>query len=443
MSLTPIFGGIVVNIKDLGKKRIPRIISFFLTLFCMLFLNYQFNHYQKYKGEVQRRLYENFEAFGRSIEGLNDNISRILVMKDYNSEREFMDVNVLNSFNSSSFIAQDLSKSSNVILYDRIYSRANGVISRILSDGMISEDEEKYLNTLYDYNNELIKEYKNIIGDLYDPRQFKKLMKLMNNMTEVYNDFIQVAFDLANTEKYGFIKDYRGYFKDGDLESAKKYCEEVLSKLTPNKSLGMDTVFGENPDTYIFTTGNLNSDNLMKDEVEYDAIFNRKTKEVSISATGYMIKNTGLTEKDLDDRAKNIFSQFKSNLSLFDRKVIFDDKGKLDQITYSYIEKNNDVYDEMKKIEFTIQRQGIINNFKIVYPSDKQIALPPVSQKEILAKVDKKGEIAEVLLIRNVEGKMEYEAHIKYNGTLYAAVFDGENGDLKYFGRSLRNYNGI
>lgn len=432
-----------MNIKDLSKKRTPRLISFILVIIFVFFFNHQTNHYQKYKSEVQRRLYDNFEAFGRSIERLNDNISRILVMRDYSSDREFMDVDVLNRFNSSSFIAQDLSKSNNVIIYDRIYSRVNGVITRILSDGMISEDEGKYLNALYDYNNELIKEYKNNIGSLYDQREYKKLMKLMNNMPEVYIDFLQVAFDLASTQKYGFVKEYRGDFKDGDLGAAKKYCEEVLSKLAPNKSLKMNAVFGENPNTYIFTTGNLNSNNLMKDEVEYNAVFNIETKEVSISATGYMIKNTWLNEKDLDDRAKNVLSQFNSNLSLHNRKVIFDDKGKLDQISYSYIEKNNDVYDEIKKIEITIQRQGIINNFKIVYPSDKQIILPPISQKEILAKVDKKGEISEVLLIRNVEGKMEYEVHIKYNGTLYAAVFDGESGNLKYFGRNIRSYNGI
>mgnify|MGYP000988660909 FL=1 len=126
---------------------------------------------------------------------------------------------------------------------------------------------------------------------------------------------------------------------------------------------------------------------------------------------------------------------------LYDKKIKYDDEGKINYITYSYIKKVNDVYDEMKKIKLILESHGLISTFEIVYPYEEEMVMPEISREDIMAKLSKEAQVMDIMMIRNMEGKIEYEAVLKYADILYSAVFDGSSGELKYFGQNLRNYN--
>ncbi|HCJ56033.1 hypothetical protein [Lutispora sp.] len=77
----------------------------------------------------------------------------------------------------------------------------------------------------------------------------------------------------------------------------------------------------------------------------------------------------------------------------------------------------------MKKIKLILESHGLASTFEIVYPYEGEIVMPGISREDILAKLNKEAQVVDIIMIRNMEGKIEYEAV------------------LKYFGQNLRNYN--
>lgn len=66
--------------------------------------------------------------------------------------------------------------------YFTMYLGASEVIKNILADDLISQSEKKYLESLYSYNEELIKECKSIIGTAYEGFDFDKQKELEKNV---------------------------------------------------------------------------------------------------------------------------------------------------------------------------------------------------------------------------------------------------------------------
>ena len=178
----------------------------------------------------------------------------------------------------------------------------------------------------------------------------------------------------------------------------------------------------------------------MNDDLIYEVEFNKKTKEVSINATSFTITIKGHTEQELDNIAKEIISKFRGSTFKNFKKINYGNDAKMRNIEYSYIEEINGIYDEMKTMELHLEREGLISKFKIPYPYDEKIIAPIISKEDIVKKLEKGSEVIEVLTIRNIEGKTEYEVHLKHNNTVYAAIFDGQTGERKYYGREIRSY---
>lgn len=399
---------------------------------------------------IKSRIYDDFIEFGNSLESLNDSISKILITD--NKDLKDMDVKEVKSLIKSDRIVSRLDKEKIIYDYNFMYVTIDEVIKNILSDELITMSEEKYLETLYDYNNELITELKNILGDLYndDNYDFEKRKKVEKKIIKIYSRYSKMADSLLESKKYRFLKDYEGDFtkeySTEDFEKVKLYCEEVFLKVVSNGYLKYNNKNEKNSQIYEFRThseeDHFNSP--IDDDAQYVVEYNKKTKVINLDAVSYIIGSEDkiYTEDDLDDIVNNIIHKFNNKLTIFNRKVNYDseEKMKIDRIDYSYIEKVDDIYDETKKVDITVQRNGMISSFEIMYPNNEKIVLPTITEEQILNKLNNKAKVKDVITIRNIEGKIEYEVHFRYKNVLYAAVFDGYDGKLKYYGRNIRIY---
>jgi hypothetical protein len=106
-------------------------------------------------------------------------------------------------------------------------------------------------------------EYKSIVGTAYNGFDFDEQEELekniVKNIVKIYNKYSKKSGELLDTEKYSFMKDYRGNFSgenfnEVNFEDAKKYCEEVFSKLFKDGLLQTDNSSERNADAYMFKT---------------------------------------------------------------------------------------------------------------------------------------------------------------------------------------------
>ncbi|TCO76886.1 hypothetical protein [Marinisporobacter balticus] len=405
-----------------------------------------YNTYDAYKN----RMYDDFEDFGMEIESLNDHLSQLLTLgvEDFDPEKKVVNRRIMLEFWRSNNDAADLGKGKWCPAYiDDLYLDVNHVIENIVSDNKISPSERKYIQTLYAYNDEILKEYRNVVGDMPERLDFDKMRKLEKKIIKIYNDYSKEAEDLLNTSKYRGLKDYKGELTAESLENVQAYCQEIFSKLVENKTLKYNKEDGKNADQYVFETDLKEYDpkdiakDLMNGNTEYRLTYDKKTKKIDIYASSYGTSPNSkkYTEKELDNMAEKIMTQFSDQGFNYDKKISYDEQQKIQEITYAYIEKNEGVYDEIKKMQLEIQSSGLITGFERVYPYHEPITMPVIKKEAILSKIDKEAKIIDDLLIRNIEGKTQYVFHLKYKNTLYESVFDADTGALSYYGREIRH----
>ncbi|MGH4119027.1 hypothetical protein [Clostridium sp.] len=428
-------------IKDSNKRLIINILFIIACFTCFSFIKPWIN----YSKELKHRMSYDFEGFGTDLENANEQISQILKLNSYNKEKDIINRQTVLNFHRSNSSSQNIGEGNSYENYFTLYLFANEVIQKILADELITSEEKIYLESLYSYNEELIVEYKSIVGTAYNGFDFGEQEKLEKNIVKIYNNYSKKSGELLDTEKYSFIKDYRGNFSgksfnEVNVEDAKKYCEEVFSKLFKAELLQIDNSSEINEDVYIFKTKLSSKTHAIADDPVYSVEYNKKTKQISIYGGAFSVPNYGHTEQDLDNTAKEIILKFSDNTFRYDKKINYETDTKIRSIEYSYIEKVNGIYDEMKKIKICLERNGLMSRFEIVYPYDEKIIAPTISKDEILKKIKSGSEVLDVLTIRNIQGEIEYEVHLKYINTIYVAVFDGQKGDLKYYGREIRNY---
>ncbi|MTI65303.1 MAG: hypothetical protein FH753_01740 [Firmicutes bacterium] len=411
---------------------------YLLVLFIIIITaRHYFVKYHDGYSELKDRLFYDFEDFASELETLNDNISQVLALNNFDFNKEFINKNVIHNYMLSNYDAEELGDKLISNDYIDIYY-INDLMKNIVSDQTIGESERNFLKHLYSYNELLIKEHKKALGDYKG--DFDKQEKLKKDIVKIYNDYSKKADDLLKS-KYSFLENYKGDFNKGDFDNAKVYCEEIFSKLVKDKTLKYDKSNSENTDKYVFKTSLENKGNLNNGTV-YSVTFDKKTKSIIVKAIQFIkySKDKNYIEEKLDTRANNIISRFNNNLSSSYKEIKYDKEGNIDSIKYSYIKIREGVYDKRKEIKLVLQSNGLITDFQIIYPSDEKIKMPRISKEEILNKINKEVEIIDILTVRNIKKEIEYEVHLKYNNRIYTAIYDGVDGELKYYGKELRNY---
>ncbi|WP_053955349.1 hypothetical protein [Inediibacterium massiliense] len=422
--------------KKSHKKILSMIIYVVLSILIMHYGRITTDGYR----DLKCRMYYDFECFGIELEHFNNELSKILVLKDFNDNKEkvYINENSAINFYRSNYRASDMGEGKGVYDYDFMYRNINDVIHQIFSDGMITPSEEKYLQSLYNYTDALIHEYRKIVGDAPEGYDYKKTRKLESDIVDIYNNYSKKAEDLLYSKKYSFLKEYEGDFKDYDFQKAKKYCEKVFLIVAPDQILKYDNKDEINNKEYIFKAYKDRSTAKDKESnVDYEVSYNKITNKIVVNAVSYNIPSKKNKEDKIDRMANEVIRKLNPNLINYERKVRYD-KKKLDRITYGYIEKINGVYDETKKVKMVIEGHGLISKFEIFYPNDENIKMPTIKKEEVLSKINPKAKIKDCHIRRNIEGRVEYVVHLEYKGTLYEVIFDGEEGTLKSYDRNIQ-----
>lgn len=437
----------------LSKKKICIIIIDLMVLLSI----YCSNKYFDMKNAVNEDIYYNFEEFKEEVQALNENISCVLTVKDNYKNKEFINKDKIWNYHRSNWMVEDIKGNLHMYKYIwNVYLYVDENIEVILSDNNINDKEREYLTTLEDYNNELLKECKKIMGKLYDEEVFDIDYegKIEKKIIKKQHEFSKKADEILEQEKYKILIDYKLKNKvaeniniEDDFGQIKSYCEGVFSKVVPDTTLNYNNK-DENKNEYVFK--NYKERNYLEkniyDETEYELTYDRTIKDIKINAVSYTThqKDKVYNEQELDKIAQNIVNKFSNKVYLYDKEIRYDKESELanviDEITYRYIQKNDDRYLEGSKISITIKKNKKITDFYLGN-SNKNIIPASITKKDIESKVD--GEILDIITIVNTKGKVEYEAHIKYNGIIYAAVFDGYDGSLKYYGTDIRDYGKI
>ncbi|SHI45418.1 hypothetical protein [Lutispora thermophila] len=428
------------------NKGLLKKIFYVLSYAVIIFASFYAKRYASAYNDLKSIMYYDFDHFGKELENLNDNICQLLLLDHtFNENNEFINKNILRNLTRSNLYTSDYGDGKTIYDFYEFYFQLDDNIKSIISDSSIDVSEQRYLEILYDYNTELIKEHKSIMGDLNDNWNIKKYKQIKRDIIKIYSSYCQKADDLLNNDKYIMLKSYKGSFKDDDLEEAKFYCEQIFSKLVEPKPLEYDNNSGQYIDVYRFYTNTETSyekkPGIRDNEVKYEILYEKNTGKITVQAIEFWVPSNIYSENELDNRADTIVSRFNDRVFLYDKQSKYDDEGKLDSIAYSYIRKIDDIYDEMEKITLVIESHGIISKFEIIHHENKEITMPSINKEDIINKLNDKCQVKEIILIRNIAGQLEYEAHVEYKGTLYSIVFDGDNGHLKHFGREMRNYN--
>ncbi|WFD11068.1 hypothetical protein [Tepidibacter hydrothermalis] len=434
----------------LSKNKISIIVIDLLILFLIYYSNNYIDKHKDMKKAVNQNIYYNLEYFKEELQDLNKNISSVLTVKDNYNNKEFISRGVIRSYSRCNNMVGKINGKyyDDNYIWD-IYRTVNENIESIISDNIIDDTERQYLTTLEEYNNELLKECKKIMGKLYDEGfyDYNYQKKIEKKILKTQSEFSKKADEILDQEKYKILIDYKlknevGENREENFEQIKKYCEEIFSKVIRDDILEYDIKNNNKPE-YVFNTPQeeFESQNKFHDKPKYQLNYDKSTKAIKISTVRYTIyaSDKKYNEQELYNTAQNTVSKFIDKVYLYDKNIRYDEKI-LKDITYKYIQKDNDVYYEGSEIYITINKNKIITDFYIGN-LNKNIISPSITKKDIENKID--GEILDIITIANTKGKVEYEAHIKDNNIIYSAVFDGYDGSLKYYGTDIRDYGKI
>lgn len=415
------------------KKNNDKLVIIILIL-AFIFVIYR-NSDLKLGEDYRSRMYYDLKNYVREIEELNEKLSGILITEDYTNINEELYINdeILIGFERSRNDAGRIGNFDYINDYDDIYRRFNDNVGNISQDGITNSSEKEYINTLYDYNAELINIYKDILESSYGRGKDTDEKKIINRITKAYNEFSNKADEILDTEYYSILKKYKGDFSNLDFERIEKLVDDIFSKVVPGRLLNYNNKADINSDKFIFTThedGEKMDTGTVYQVPQYRIEYDKVSREIYLRLTGGIIPMYGLEEEEVDSIAQDILERLNYEGSLYERTVDNFNIPQLSSITYSYINKIDDIWDQQQKIKLVLDSYGLVHELHMQDRDDDK-DLYFVDIKEILGKIHKEAKVNDIYRVKNIDGEAEYIVKLSYKGTNYDLVFDGVSGNLK------------
>lgn len=406
-----------------------------LIILIFIFIFVIWNPDLKISEGYKSRMYYDLKNYVSEIEELNEKLSGILITEgfDHLDKELYINNEILRSFERSKIDAGRIGNFDYTNDYDDIYRRFNDNIVNILYDETTSNSEKEYINTLYDYNTELISDYRGILESLHGRGKENGEKRIINKITKVYNEFSNKADEILNTEYYSMLKDYKGDFSNFDFNRAEKFVDDIFSKVVPGQILNYNNKADIYADKFIFTThedGEKMDTRTVYQVPQYRIEYDKEGREVYLTLVGGTIPTYVLKEEEVDSIAQDILERLNYEGFLYERTVSNFNIPQLSSITYSYINKIDDIWDQQQKIELVLDSCGFVQELRIVDRENAE-GLYFVDIKEILSKIHKEADVNNIYKVKNIEGEAEYIVKLTYKGTNYNLVFDGGNGNLK------------
>ncbi len=416
------------------KKNNDKLVIIILILFFVLTI-YRNTGY-KLGEDYRKRMYYDLKNYVSTIEELNEKLVGILITGNYANLNEelYISEEILRDFERSKSDAGRIGNFDYTNDYDNIYMRFNYSINNILQDGITSNSEKEYIDTLYNYNTELISQYKNILESIHGKFGDNSEKKVINKIIKVYNDFSNRADEILHTEYYSMLKDYKGDFSDFDFKKTEKLVDDIFSKVVPERILNYNNKADIYADKFIFTThedGEKMDTGIVYQVPQYRIEYDKAGREVYLTLVGGTIPTYVLKEEEVDSIAQDIIRRLNYEGFLYERTVSNFNIPQLSSITYSYINKIDDIWDQQQKIKLVLDSYGLVRELYMMDRDNDDRALYFVDIEEILNKIHKEAEINDIYKVKNIDGEAEYIVKLTFKGTNYELVFNGENGNLK------------
>ncbi|RKD29491.1 hypothetical protein [Thermohalobacter berrensis] len=423
------------------KKR--KIIQFTIYIIFLMASNYFITGYIELQQEMNRQLRFTFLDFQYALEELNQEIAEIMLSSEnldrfiYN--KEILDRKKLYIFEDTNWKSFRKHKKAIKESYlDDVLIDANKNIYQILKDEHISNRERKYLNTLFSFNKKLIQlqnEFLESFGS-YSNRKYYK--------GDIFVSFSEKADEILKEDKYTILKVYKDELENKNVvsvEEVREISKKIMAKLgLGDVELSFDSKRQDDSNKYVFnkyTTTEL----LSNEGVPYEVTYNKLNNTVYVLLRIQNNPNIEHSKEKMEQIANEIVKNFNDGSYVNYKKTIYYSGDKLETIIYDYIKKINDIYDETKRFSMRINKYGKLSSFEIGNVlDDKEIPIPKVTKDEIISKYKGEYPIKDCILIRNIDGHLEYEAHVNFNGETYSIVYDAITGKKKYISPKVRNY---
>lgn len=385
--------------------------------------------------DLKDRMYYDLKSYKEEIENLNYKLASSNITNNYDLNKLLINDKVLINFEKSKNDAATIGRYSLSYDYDDIYLRYNEIIIYALENG-ISESEQDYINTLYDYNVELIHEFNRLFEPLNSSDNTRQ--KFYKNIINIYKEFSITADDILNTEDYSNLKSYKGDFSEFDMVRAEKFVMDTFSMVVPGRELNynMDDLYD---DSLIFSThaeGNNIDTKIRYREPQYEIKYDKKSREVYIRLVGSIIPSYFLKEEEIDIIAQDIVAKLNYKGSLIDKTVSNIGIPGLSSINYTYTNKNDDVWDKQQDLSIELDSYGLVRELHIVDSDDFTNIYVDIT--DIIERIKEKADINDIYKIRNTIGELEYIVNITYKGTYYNIIIDGTTGELKSLEASVK-----
>ncbi|WFD11504.1 hypothetical protein [Tepidibacter hydrothermalis] len=297
----------------------------------------------------------------------------------------------------------------------------------------LTKEDEQYLKTVHKYNKELIKAYYKVLDD-----NDMRLNKDYGKLKKEYKEFITQANKISMKKEYSKLRKYKVRESEGtenieakkeknrvSLQEAKELTTEVLQKIFKEKPVIIeDKKSREN--TYEF----YNEWEDGKDKNSYNISVGKEDGSFSMYRSSQLVTAV-VSEENLEQKAIEIKDIFvPKDYVCYEKKKRFDE-GNLDEINYKFIRKVDDVYDESHQIQIEMNCYGSLSDLRISDPLNYKVVnieKPKVAKKDIVSKLTK-GNVINVILVKNTDEELEYRVFIELNEEIYTYIFNANTGD--------------
>jgi hypothetical protein len=410
------------KLKYLSIFVIILVISFFLKL----------NSGYLVSSDLKRRMYNDFKSYEAEIENLNKKLAGIIIANNYDINKLLLNNEVLYNFSKSSNNAASIKSDSLRYYYDDVYLRYNENMQDILEDGLINDTEREYINALYDYNKEILKEFNNIFQPINNGR-FNTTQKPYRNIINNYIELSVFADEILNTQYFKILKDYRGDFSNFDIIRAEAFIKDVFSKVVPQRELNYNNMDDLNADSLIFTTHEDGDDidiSTIYKKPQYRIEYDKKSRQVYLRLVGKVIPSYVFDEEEIDSIAQDLIAKLDYE-DVAEKTVSNIGIPQLSSFNYSCNNKTGDVWDKQKDLIIELDSYGLVRKLYMI-DSDDNINMDFIDINETIKNIQKKADINDISKIRNMNGALEYIINVNYKGIGYNMVIDGLTGEFKY-----------
>ncbi|WP_099187471.1 hypothetical protein [Tepidibacter mesophilus] len=395
---------------------------------------------------VYESVYKNLEKAITELEDINEIIFNIYMQenleKDYKIHTDYI---------------EDLSIQSRKI--EKIYNIKKGAFNWLTlsfsywpiidmkDKENLTKKDEQYLKGIHKYNKKFIKAYYKVLNDndmnsIYRSGEEKKYKK-------IYKEFILEANKIAMEKEYIGLSKYRLEETESienteeektentvSLEEARQLTTKILEKIFNEKPVIIDDEkTGE--ETYEF----YNKWEDGKDKNSYSISIGKEDGSLSMYRRR-QLATAIVSEDGLDKKAREIKNILVPKDYVCYKKNKRFDEGKLEEISYEFIRKVDDVYDESHKIEIEMNCYGSLSNLRISDPLNyKKVSIeePKVIKEDVVSKLNK-GNVTNVILVTNIDRELQYRVFIELNKESYTYTFDAITGVKIDTGRSDKMY---